>query len=277
MKFASFSMGFAFVIYVWMMFSGLYTFGTSIQGDVLDSLGDISSWESFVLRSIFALIMLTHTPFVFFIGKESVLCLAVLIHLRFKNKQIEDEDWDEEPLLENPDFDINQDLKRKRSKSERKSMRQSMSRKRINDTVSRKNIETSISLAIPFYKRSMKSIVVDEDDQQMSNAPAYTLLPNKIYYPVTIGLFVMVVGSAWVIKDVESVIKYIGSLGNSILNFLIPGVCYFIIMGRYEEEKTSAFKRYCALGLAIYGGTLAIICTGVNVWTTFHPLKNEYD
>jgi len=75
-----------------MMFSGLYTFGTSIQGDVLDSLGDISSWESFVLRSIFALIMLTHTPFVFFIGKESVLCLAVLIHLRLKNKQIEDED-----------------------------------------------------------------------------------------------------------------------------------------------------------------------------------------
>lgn len=100
MKFASYAMVFSYLIYILIMFTGLYSFGTSIKGDVLESLRYINSWESFVLRTIFLLIMLTHTPFVFFIGKESVLCLAVLIYHKFKKHDTDVGD-DEEPLLEN--------------------------------------------------------------------------------------------------------------------------------------------------------------------------------
>lgn len=70
----------------------------------------------------------------------------------------------------------------------------------------------------------------------------------------------------------EIVIKFVGSLGNAILNFLIPGITYFLIMRKYEPE-TSKFKLYAALTLAIYAGVLALICTGVNIYTTIVPLE----
>lgn len=121
--------------------------------------------------------------------------------------------------------------------------------------------EACMSMAIPFARKTTKTFEVDSDEEAIDfeNAPAHMLLPDAIYYPVTLGLFALVVGSACVIKDVESVIKYIGSLGNSILNFLIPGITYYIIMGRNPDENVSKLKRYGALGLALYGGGLAII------------------
>lgn len=73
MKFAILGMGFAFVIYMCIMFSGLFTFGLQTEGDVLKNISAIKAWESYVLRIIFLLILITHTPFTFFIGKESVL------------------------------------------------------------------------------------------------------------------------------------------------------------------------------------------------------------
>ena len=239
MSFASLAMGFSFIIYVCIMFSGLYVFGLAIKGDVLVNVSEMNSWESYVLRSIFLLIMMTHTPFVFFIGKESVLCLAVLIYSKFNNN----DDETEEPKLENPDEHIRLlQSGNNNSKGEVKSEgTKSMKGAHLNETLSRHNVEVSISMAIPFYRRTMKTIEIDElaDSHQAENAAAHLLLPNSIYYPVTLALFFMVVGTACIISDVESVIKYIGSLGNSILNFLIPGICYFIIMRKYEREQTS--------------------------------------
>lgn len=72
------------------MFSGLYAFGIKIQGDALANLSTVYSWESYIIRGIFLLILLTHTPFTFFIGKESVLCLVVLIYSKFKSEKVEE-------------------------------------------------------------------------------------------------------------------------------------------------------------------------------------------
>ena len=108
-------------------------------------------------------------------------------------------------------------------------------------------------------------------DLDFENAAAHELLPNSIYYPVTIISFALVVGSACFIKDVEIVVKFAGSLGNAILNYLIPGSTYYLIMRKYEREKTPKWKLYSALFLAIYAGVLALILTGVNVWTTIDP------
>lgn len=241
------------------MFSGLYTFGVEIKGDVLQNLSTVTTWESYVLRAIFLLVMLTHTPFVFFIGKESVLCLAVLIYQRFQTKEdVED------PQPEFIETDNNMDKLLTSSRTKAKSLTNRSRRSvKVNDTLSVHSIDVTISMALPF---SRKTIVVEQMDASTvgnhhnnENAAAHLLLPNSIYYPVTLILFFMVVGTACVINDVESVIKYIGSLGNSILNFLIPGICYFIIMRKYEKEKTASWKLWSALGLAIYGGSLALL------------------
>ena len=247
MKFSILAMGFSFLIYVCIMFSGLYAFGVKIEGDVLQNLAHVFSWESYVLRSIFLLIMVTHTPFTFFIGKESVLCIAVLVYSSF----VKPEDPMEEPILENYQEDDKQstvsrstkDKKRRRSSARNSKLVSLRSMHRVNDThnFSFSNVDATFSMALPFYKKSMKTIEFEgtEEDHELDNAPAHMLLPNSVYYPVTLILFGAVVGTACIISDVESVIKYIGSLGNSILNFLIPGICYFIIMRKYEREQTS--------------------------------------
>lgn len=60
------------------MFVSLYSFGIHIQGDVLLNVEEVTAWESYVLRGIFLLVISTHTPFIIFIGKESLLALVAL-------------------------------------------------------------------------------------------------------------------------------------------------------------------------------------------------------
>lgn len=72
------------------MFISLYSFGIHIQGDVLENVEHVRAWESYVLRSIFLLIMATHTPFIFFIGKESILDILRLIYKGRTKKRPED-------------------------------------------------------------------------------------------------------------------------------------------------------------------------------------------
>lgn len=154
----------------------------------------------------------------------------------------------------------------------------SISHKNAAEDASMRSAEMSIAKAIPFNQSFNKSLEVKSDKVGLDeeNAPAHQLLPDSIYYPTTIILFALVVTTACIVNDVESVIKYVGSLGNAVLNFLIPGITYFIIMRKYERQTTSKWKLAGALSLAIYGGVLALICTGVNVWTTIDPLDDTY-
>jgi len=72
------------------MFISLYSFGIHIHGDVLENVELVKAWESYVLRSIFLLVMATHTPFIFFIGKESILAMFALCMI--KGNDIEGEE-----------------------------------------------------------------------------------------------------------------------------------------------------------------------------------------
>lgn len=65
----------------------LYSFGDQIQGDVLGNVEDVRTWESYTLRAIFLVVMATHTPFVLFIGKESVLAIVALLYIRGKREE----------------------------------------------------------------------------------------------------------------------------------------------------------------------------------------------
>ena len=78
MKFTLLGVGFCFVIYMCIMFISLYSFGLHIHGDVLQNVEEVTEWESYVLRGLFLLVMSTHTPYIFFIGKESLLAMFAL-------------------------------------------------------------------------------------------------------------------------------------------------------------------------------------------------------
>lgn len=200
-KFATYSMGFSFMIYVLIMFTGLYNFGTHIEGDVLINVSRLSAWESYVIRTIFLLIMVTHTPFTFFLGKESVLCLAVLIYTATK-KEEKDEKYskmlDEDQPEENQKG-VKREINTSNSQIEALS-NEGRSKSYAEEEIDEKLLkgmtpEANMSLAIPFSRKSQKT-AVGEHDLDFENAAAHELLPDSIYYPTTILLFMVVVGSA---------------------------------------------------------------------------------
>ena len=68
MMFTIFGMAFWFIIYICVMFVSLYSFGSDVDGDVLNNLRDINHWEAYILRGIFLLVITTHTPFIFLLA-----------------------------------------------------------------------------------------------------------------------------------------------------------------------------------------------------------------
>mmetsp|Transcript_31367 Transcript_31367/g.27712 ORF Transcript_31367/g.27712 Transcript_31367/m.27712 type:complete len:144 (+) Transcript_31367:1073-1504(+) len=95
----------------------------------------------------------------------------------------------------------------------------------------------------PHYAISSYSLNMEESgDIQNPEAEEKEelVLPNWIYYSVTLFLFVGIVAASSFIEDVETVIKFIGSMANAILNFTFPGLFYFIIMRRHNKEKAKS-------------------------------------
>ena len=190
MKFSTLAMGFSLVIYILIMFTGLYNFGTSIDGDVLVNISRLKHWESYVIRSFFLFIMVTHTPFTFFIGKEAILCLSVLFY-NMGSKYEHEGNYQRMAEVDSMDY--------LSSKSGPEFARVNLTKSGIalrkgsfsEEIAERLNSEAQMSLAIPFSKRSMRLIEVDETTPNLDfeNAAAHELLPDFIYYPVTIILF----------------------------------------------------------------------------------------
>lgn len=87
MKFTFLGITFCFIIYMLVMFVSVYSFGIHIHGDVLQNVEEVEEWESYILRAIFLLVMSTHTPFIFFIGKESLLALFGLLYRKYVKSQ----------------------------------------------------------------------------------------------------------------------------------------------------------------------------------------------
>ena len=230
----------------------------NIESDVLKNVEAISIWESYVLRSIFLLVMATHTPFVFFVGKESVLAIVALLYLSGdKEEEInrnsiivgEDEKSRENskvesfPLLENENKD---------SKSLKKSVKNSVAHCSVTDQALLQCTENKMSFKAPTSSMVRKSLILKSNNEEKEVFVAHDLLPNWIYYTVTMILFGGVILAACLIKDVEIIINFIGSMANAILNFALPGLFYFMIMRKYKV-KVAWWKMSLALSLTIYG------------------------
>lgn len=75
MKFILGGVGFCWVVYTSVGILSVFAFGSAVKGNVLDNISDMTTWESYVLRSIFLIVIAIHTPFVFFIGKEAMYAI----------------------------------------------------------------------------------------------------------------------------------------------------------------------------------------------------------
>lgn len=214
------------------MFISVYSFGIHIHGDILQNVEEVEEWESYVLRVIFLLVMSTHTPFIFFIGKESLLAIIALLYRRHIKRQ------------------------KKRRRAERRARRKAkkeakekmlsdktgeLSKNLISDkgyTVVptsgiQANFERAMSLGSDSsdsegsdvdeysYQSDSEILIMNSVHQNMANAFGYSkkrvegpakededspeeeeeertgaedILPNWMYYTVTLGLYIFVVG-----------------------------------------------------------------------------------
>lgn len=64
-------------IYITLSVLSIYTFGSSLDPDVIRnvSLERNHEWESITLRLAFAIVIICHIPYVFFSSKEALLIL----------------------------------------------------------------------------------------------------------------------------------------------------------------------------------------------------------
>jgi amino acid permease len=74
------------VIYILAGFLGVFLFGAKMEGNVLKNFDSIPTLPSYILRCCFAVVIILHTPFVFFVGKESLLSIIGQIILVENNK-----------------------------------------------------------------------------------------------------------------------------------------------------------------------------------------------
>jgi len=65
-------------IYIMLSILSIYTFGSSLQPDVLDNVNEEVNhdWESITLRIAFIIVIVCHIPYVFFSGKEAMLIIV---------------------------------------------------------------------------------------------------------------------------------------------------------------------------------------------------------
>jgi hypothetical protein len=54
---------------------GLFVFGSVLEESVLTNVGGLGNWQSFLLRTIFLVVLGCHIPFLFFSGKEALLII----------------------------------------------------------------------------------------------------------------------------------------------------------------------------------------------------------
>lgn len=288
MKFTLYGMSFCFIIYVLIMFIALYSFGFNVNGDVLENVEEVKAWESYVLRVLFLLVLATHLPFIFFVGKESVLAIIALIYIRGDaqreiNRSIFVEEKDDSPTQD----------KKKAAKEEEIGLlntnrvndvngeardRNSLNQMEVCDQIISGTAERSIERAIPFADKHQKKVTVMGSLADVENdvETGTDLLPNWIYYTTTLILYGLIVATSCFLSDAEMVLKFVGSMANAFLNFTFPGLFYFIIMRRYKVGK-QWWKLTLALSLAIYGTVMGMFLTGVNVWTTISPLDRKIE
>jgi hypothetical protein len=64
-------------------------FGSTIQKDVFENVGNVKgSWETIVSRIAFLVIIGCHIPYIFFVGKTSILSIVDEIARRSISKEL---------------------------------------------------------------------------------------------------------------------------------------------------------------------------------------------
>jgi hypothetical protein len=240
-------MGFSFIIYMVVGIVSIYSFGNNTDGNVMNNICLIPSWDSYVLRSFFLVVIATHTPFIMFVGKEALLTLIAQMTIN----------TDPQSMLKNPDG--SESIQSVHARETQKLI--------VN------NVDARISHAVMPYLASvfsekMKSTVHKESTiLPPNNNGVADLIKPWIYYTSTLILYGLnIIGAIW-INSTEDISGFIGSISCSLLNFFLPGVFFLVAARKNAGFNPPMWKKTIALCFSLYGITMGLMCTTVRVIT----------
>ncbi|CAI2365580.1 unnamed protein product [Moneuplotes crassus] len=278
MKMITLSMTFCLFIVLSVSFAALYIFKDSIHPNIIEnfeSKENGESWEGYTLTALYMIFVCFHFPSIFMIGKDSLLTIVALVCLRGETQQ---------RIEQSLSFDESKDLHKinTREVGEEKigllvEDQWNENESYINKSSFKTQIYNEQSLidqcknqhreTKSFKKeRSFSTSLHDPLDICKANIETSSDRRRKmIYYSVTIFLFLLTVGLSLLIRDSEIVVQYLGIVGCSLLNYIFPGLFYFVIM-RKHRVNNRLWQLTLAFALIVYGIMMIVLVVVIKLY-----------
>ncbi|CAI2364504.1 unnamed protein product [Moneuplotes crassus] len=277
------SLTFCFFIYMMVIFVSVTAFGDKICKDILNNLDrnhDSHPWQGILLKSVYTIVLVGHFPFVFLMANKSLLGIIALFCIRGETQNgtenIESGENFQNSHIRNrlvPTERVQLLSAENEQQYEADQLHKIASQKQ--DYVELNHTDESvieIENSTPSdtnHEFGSSSLIQFQFEEDTNEETVSSKLRRFIYYSMTFGLYLAIVLSACLIRNVEFVIRLAGSIGYSFLNFTFPGLFYFVIMRRHGVNN-SWWQLVPALALCIYGIVIGILMTGFNLF-----LKSE--
>ena len=245
-KYALWSTG---IIYIMIALLGIFFFGSVIEDNILQNVSYESNWESFVLRIIFCIVLACHIPFIFFVGKESVLIIIDEMQRKSISKALEAK------LLEQSSI---------RTESTQGLYVGGGLEFGVNDSTS--------------TNPDINAQLEEADNTRRRQSLAYKEMPYFNYFLSTVILFGAELIFSIIIKDIGLIFEFISALAISSIAFVFPGVFYLMAEAKFASSLTALQNksvRMQAYGFIILGILAFLFQITANIVEIIEDLEHE--
>ena len=257
MKTVIIAMTIIYAIFMIIIFLSAYSFGNEIKSDMLINVSAIDRWESYIMRGVFLIVVIIHTPFFFFIVKEALLCLVWMVYEPLtQGKQSKNGKHKYGKILD----DVNENANdHNNAINEGSALNQPGDDNSIIDDETKQglvdpnnneellNVNDKLEPLESVHKTISGALVSDNNGQNVED-----LLPDWIYYSSTIFLFLVISVASCFIEDVGRVIGLVGSFTSLLLYYAFPALFYYVILSRSDSHGTPKWQLYFALFMSVF-------------------------
>lgn len=225
-------------LYIAVGLVSLYMFGNCLQSSVLINIGveNPSNWESFVVRIAFMIVLGCHIPFIFYMGKESLLIIideinrksissALVLKLQGNKTYAKKADAITEPP--NPNLPLptptNKDMRMTFNDLVQDEIRKSEANAN-NSNTGTGGEEEDANVNARLRTEAMMSEVTTAKAQKL----AYKTMNPILYASATLILYGIIIIGAIFLNDITNIFDIVSAFALTCIRFLFPA-CFYLL------------------------------------------------